>query len=59
MTLPVLSDYKIEAFILAPGGFVVFGLLIAIINKVSKGKAIKRSNFGCEKCPSRAECGRT
>jgi electron transport complex protein RnfE len=43
---------------LAPGGFIVFGLLIAIINKITEGKAIKRSNFGCEKCPAKAKCGR-
>jgi len=54
--LPVLNTNSIEAFTLAPGGFVAFGLLIAIINKVSKGKAIKREDFGCDKCPSRAFC---
>ena len=58
IALPLLNDNKIEAFILAPGGFIVFGLLIAIINYISKGKAIKRSNFGCEKCPSRAKCSK-
>ena len=58
VTLPLLNEYKVEAFILAPGGFIVFGLLIAIINKISEGKAIKKSNFGCEKCPSKAECGK-
>jgi len=59
ITLPFIIDYKIEAFIMAPGGFIVFGLLIAIINSISKGKAVKRSNFGCEKCPTRAECTKT
>ena len=54
--LPVLNTNSIEAFTLAPGGFVAFGLLIAIINKVSKGKAIKREDFGCDNCPSRAFC---
>jgi len=59
MPLPILSENKIEVFILAPGGFIVFGLLIAIINKISKGKVIKKSNFGCEYCPSKAICGKT
>ena len=58
MALPVLNDNRIEIFILAPGGFIVFGLLIALINKISKGKAIKRSSFSCERCPSKVTCGR-
>ena len=54
--LPVLNSNKIEAFSLAPGGFVVFGLLIAVVNKISKGKAIKKKEFGCEGCPSAGIC---
>jgi len=56
--IPVLSDNSIEAFTLAPGGFIAFGLLIAIINKVSRGKAIKKTDFGCDACPSRAVCSK-
>jgi len=56
--IPVLSNNNIEAFTLAPGGFIAFGLLIAIINKVSKGKAIKKNDFGCNACPSRAVCSK-
>jgi len=56
--LPVLNENSIEAFSLAPGGFIAFGLLIAIINKVSKGKAIKRGDFGCDACPSKAVCSK-
>ena len=58
MILPVLNENKIEIFVLAPGGFIVFGLLIAVINKISNGKAITRSNFGCERCPSKAACAK-
>ena len=35
---------------LAPGGFFVFGSLIALVNKLSKGKAIKKKEFGCAAC---------
>jgi electron transport complex protein RnfE len=56
--IPVLNGNSIEAFTLAPGGFIAFGIIIAIINKVSKGKAIKRDSFGCESCPSKAVCGK-
>ena len=35
---------------LAPGGFFVFGALIALVNKLTKGKAIKKKEFGCAAC---------
>jgi len=54
--LPVLVNNNIAAFSIAPGGFVVFGLLIAFVNKVSKGKAIKKGDFSCDNCPSSAAC---
>jgi electron transport complex protein RnfE len=56
-SLPVLTDYNVPMFTMAPGGFIVFGLMIAVVNKVSKGKAIKRKEFGCKGCPSIATCG--
>ena len=56
--MPVLAQYKIPIITMAPGGFVVFGLLIAIVNKVSKGKAIKKKEFGCAGCPSAGICGK-
>lgn len=49
---------------LAPGGFFVFGLVIAILNKISNGRAVKRKSFDCESCPScgacagKGECGK-
>jgi electron transport complex protein RnfE len=55
-SLPVLAQTNIPIFTMAPGGFVVFGILIAIINKVSKGRAIKKKEFGCAGCPS--ACGK-
>lgn len=42
---------------LAPGGFFVFGALIALVNKLSKGKAIKKKEFGCAGCGSEEACG--
>ena len=56
--LPVLSSFNIPILTLAPGGFIVFGILIAIVNKVSKGQAIKKKEFGCEGCPSAVACGK-
>ncbi len=44
-------------FMLAPGGFFVYAILIAIINWASKGKAIKKKEFGCEGCAMADTCG--
>lgn len=56
-TVPVLNSHNISIMTLAPGGFFVFGCLIALVNKISSGKAIKRKSFGCEGCPSASACG--
>lgn len=37
----------ISIMTLAPGGFFVFGCLIALVNKLTSGKAIKKKEFGC------------
>ena len=58
LDLPVLSSYHVPIFALAPGGFVAFGILIAIANKVSKGNAAKLKESGCAACPMSATCGK-
>ena len=35
---------------------IVFGVLIAVVNKITKGKAISKKEFGCANCPSRGAC---
>ncbi len=57
MPLPVLTDNKISILTMAPGGFFVFGLLIAAVNKFGKHPAAKK-NFGCTGCPHAAACGK-
>ena len=49
-------DNPIIVFLLAPGGFLVFGALIALVNHLTHGKAIKKMEFGCAGCPSAAAC---
>ena len=44
-------------FMLAPGGFFIFAILIAAINYFTKGKAIKKKEFGCEGCAMADSCG--
>ena len=45
IAIPVLSENPISIMTLAPGGFFVFGCLIALVNKITKGKAIKKKDF--------------
>lgn len=58
MEIPILIDNNISIMTLAPGGFFVFGCMIALVNKITKGKAIKKTEFGCMGCPSAAACGK-
>ena len=41
---------------LAPGGFFVFGVLIAVLNVLTKGKALKKKSFSCGTCPMYNSC---
>lgn len=44
-------------FILAPGGFFVFGLLMACANKLAESKGKPKAELnGCENCPMAASC---
>ncbi len=56
LEIPVLVDNKISILTMAPGGFFVFGILIAAVNKFGKHKPKKR-DFGCEGCPQAGSCG--
>jgi len=56
--LPVLTDFNIPVLVMAPGGFVVFGILMAIMNKMTKNKESRKKEFGCTGCPSASVCGK-
>ena len=56
VAIPWLSDNPILIFSMAPGGFFVFGCLIALVNKISKKNNNKE--FGCHNCPSAYLCGK-
>ena len=57
MPIPVLAENHISILTMAPGGFCIFGCLIALVNKFGKYKP-KKKDFGCEGCPSAAACGK-
>ena len=57
--LPVTSGFMdpILIFILPPGGFFVFGLLVALSSKLS-GKQKTAEDISCEKCPMNKNCSK-
>ena len=57
--LPLIYDLRIPVLTSAPGGFLVYGILIAVMNKVNEKKGgVKRKSFSCEGCPSAAACNK-
>ena len=59
ISIPFLENYKIVMFTQAPGGFLVYGLIIALVNKITaKSGGVKKKSFSCEGCPSSATCGK-
>ena len=58
--IPFMEEIKIPVLAQAPGGFLVFGLLIALMNKLTaKSGGVKRKSFSCEGCPSAHICNKT
>ena len=56
----LLGFGSIGILTMAPGGFFVYGCMIALVNKITKGRAIKKKEFGCEGCPGcgQGACGK-
>lgn len=54
--LTFMENYKIEFLTKAPGGLLVYGLLIALIHVITKGKAPVKTSFSCEGCPNMGKC---
>ena len=59
IVIPFLDSFKIPVLTQAPGGFLVYGILIAVMNKLTEKKGgVKRKSFSCEGCPSSGHCNR-
>ncbi len=56
IAIPFMDAYKIEFLTKAPGGLLVYGLLIALVYALTKGKAPLKRSFSCSGCPSAATC---
>ena len=58
--LGFMAQLKIPVLAKAPGGFLVYGILIAVMNKLTEKKGgVKRKSFSCEGCPSSHLCNKT
>ncbi len=54
--IPFLEPYKIAFLVKAPGGMLVYGLLIALVYVITSGKAPLKTEFSCAGCPSAGNC---
>ena len=55
-----MQAIKIPVLTQAPGGFLVYGILIAVMNKLTEKKGgVKKKSFSCEGCPSSHICNKT
>ena len=60
IAIPYMDAIKIPILTQAPGGYLVFGIVIAIMNVVTaKRGGVKKKSFSCEGCPSASTCGKT
>lgn len=54
-----ILDTPMTVFILPAGGFFVFGMLIALANKISGKKKLPKAELhGCENCPLASTCSK-
>lgn len=56
VAIPFLEPYKIAFMTKAPGGLLVYGLLIALVYTITHGKAPLKKSFSCAGCPMAGSC---
>lgn len=57
ITIPYLESFKIPILTQAPGGYLVFGLVIAGMNALTaKRGGVKRKSFSCDGCAMKDSC---
>ena len=57
MPIGVLQNYKISFLVSPPGGFFVFGALIAIVTALTNGAVNGKRELTCKACPMSKMCG--
>ena len=56
-TLTSMGLSPITILILPAGGFFVFGIIMAVVNKIAEGKGLPKAELhGCAHCPMAASC---
>lgn len=53
-----ILPFNILIFILPPGGFFVFGILIALANKLNQKDDKDKKDFSCKACPAAENCSK-
>ena len=57
VSIPFLNENPMLIFILAPGGFFTYGLVMALANKLAESKGKPKAELkGCENCPMAKSC---
>ena len=60
LDVPFFRTYHVSYLTQTPGGFLVFGITIAVMNKLTEKRGgVKRKDFSCEGCPQAMLCGKT
>ena len=58
--IPVIYDLRMPFLVDSSGGFLVYGILIAVMAKITEKKGgLKRKSFSCDGCPSAHLCNKT
>ena len=56
IAIPFMENYKSAFMTKAPGGLLVYGLLIALVYALTKGKAPGKKSFSCAGCANAGTC---
>lgn len=56
IAIPFMENYTVAFLQKAPGGLVVYGLLIALVYAITHGKAPAKTSFSCSGCPNAGTC---
>lgn len=56
--IPFLKDNPVLVFILPPGGFFVFGMLMACVNRLAEKKGKPKAELNCNGCPMKDSCNK-
>lgn len=58
ITIPFLSAHPFMIFILPPGGFFMFGILMACVNAIAEKRGKPKAEMTCAGCPMSGSCAK-